>query len=65
MRLGISIRPQFSKHREVLEYLQKQPNRSAAAVQLMWEGLQARRVQEDVLMEILKAIEELQNDSAT
>lgn len=65
MRLGISVRPQFSKHREVLEYLQEQPNRSAAAMQLMWEGLQARKAHAHILKselaEILEAVKELRS----
>jgi uncharacterized protein YukE len=59
MRLGISARPQFSKHKEVLDYLKGQPNKSAAAMQLMWEGLQARKAHETEQAEILKNIREL------
>ena len=61
MRLGISARPQLSRHREVLDYLKEQPNRSAAAMQLMWEGLQARKVRENELAEILANVRELQD----
>lgn len=61
MRLSFSVRPQLEKHSEVLEYLDKdkEGNRSALIVALLWEAIQAREGHAGQLAQITQQIQDL------